>query len=53
VHIFNFNKNIYKEYLELQFLKKIREEKKFISAQSLAAQVQKDIKLAKTLLSPH
>lgn len=43
VHIFNFNKNIYGKELEIQFLKKIREERKFSSAITLAEQVKKDI----------
>ena len=43
VHIFNFMKNIYGKDLEIQFVKKIRDEKKFASCQSLVKQVKKDI----------
>ncbi len=43
VYIFNFRKNIYGKYLEIQFIKKIREERKFSSLESLAQQVKKDI----------
>jgi riboflavin kinase/FMN adenylyltransferase len=44
VHILNFIKEIYGEYLEVRFLKKIRQEKKFSSLASLALQIRKDIK---------
>lgn len=47
VHIFNFHKEIYGQYLEIQFIKKIREEKKFDSLSSLSAQIRKDIKSLK------
>ena len=53
VHIFNFNKNIYGKYLEIQFIKKIRDEIKFDSTFALAAQVKKDIKTLKTCISHH
>ena len=42
VHIFNFNKNIYGEYLKVLFLKKIRDEKKFNSIEDLKNQLIKD-----------
>lgn len=51
VYIFNFNKNIYGKDLEIQFMRKIRDEKKFASIQSLAEQVKKDILTAKRLFS--
>ena len=53
VYIFNFNKNIYKRDLEIQFIKKIRKDRKFPSLKALSLQVQRDIKSAKTLLSLH
>lgn len=43
VYIFNFHQDIYGKYLEIQFIKKIRNERKFASPQSLARQVKKDI----------
>ncbi len=43
VHIFDFYKNIYGEYLEIQFLKLIRPDKKFASIGDLTQQIQKDI----------
>jgi riboflavin kinase/FMN adenylyltransferase len=42
VHIFNFNKNIYGKNIEIKFLKKVRDEKKFLHPQDLCAQVAKD-----------
>lgn len=53
VHIFNFNKNIYGKYLEIQFIKKIRKVRKFANRQALISQIKKDIKLAKKLLYLH
>lgn len=43
LHIFNFHKNIYGKYLEVQFIRKIREEKKFSSSAALVEQIKKDI----------
>jgi len=43
VYIFNFNKNIYGRYLEIQFIKKIRNERKFNNSSALAAQIKKDL----------
>ena len=53
VHIFNFNKNIYGKYLEIQFIKKIRDEIKFDSIPALAAQIKEDIKTLRTCISRH
>jgi len=47
VYIFNFNKNIYGKNLEIQFIKKIRDEKKFGSASVLVGQIKTDILTAK------
>ncbi len=43
VHILNFNKNIYGEILEFQFLNKIRDEMKFPSIEKLKEQIAKDM----------
>lgn len=51
VYIFDFNKNIYGKNLEIKFIHKIRDEKKFPSLKLLSAQIQKDIISAKKLLS--
>ncbi len=43
VYIFGFNKNIYGKDLEIQFLRRIRDEKKFPSLKALSKQIKKDI----------
>lgn len=53
VHLFNFKNKIYGRYLEIQFVKKIREDKKFATLKSLAAQMKIDVKNAKKILSRH
>ncbi len=50
-HIFNFKKSIYGKYLEIQFIKKIRNDRKFSSPQSLVQRVKKDIAEARNILS--
>lgn len=47
VHLFNFNADIYGKKVTVCFLKKIREEKKFIAFDLLKEQISKDIKVAK------
>ena len=42
VHIFDFKKNIYSKHVQVEFLKKIRNEKKFPNVQALIRQIQKD-----------
>ena len=42
VHIFDFSKNIYGKHVQVEFLKKIRDEKKFSTPQSLIQQIHKD-----------
>ncbi|MCM8780630.1 MAG: bifunctional riboflavin kinase/FAD synthetase [Candidatus Omnitrophica bacterium] len=51
VHILDFHKNIYKKELEVMFIKKIREEKRFPSSQSLVAQIRKDVITARRFFS--
>lgn len=53
VYLFDFKRNIYGKDLEIQFLGKIRRERKFSSYFSLARQIKKDIKLAQNILYPH
>ena len=50
VHLFNFDQNIYSKRLKVQFINKIREEKKFENLDMLKSQIQKDITTAKNLL---
>jgi riboflavin kinase/FMN adenylyltransferase len=51
VHIFNFKKNIYGKYLEIQFVKRIRPDRKFSSLKLLAGQIQKDVAICRRLLA--
>jgi riboflavin kinase/FMN adenylyltransferase len=46
-HILNFDKDIYKSDIEVFFLTKLRNEKKFRSAGELSEQIAKDIRAAK------
>ncbi|MDD5495751.1 MAG: bifunctional riboflavin kinase/FAD synthetase [Candidatus Omnitrophica bacterium] len=50
VHIFNFDKKIYGRDLELTFVKKLRNEKKFATAEELIAQIREDEKAAHRVL---
>lgn len=43
IHILNFDKDIYGETLSVEFVKKIRDERKFNSVNELKEQIQKDI----------
>lgn len=47
VHILDFSKNIYGKDVEVEFLKRIRNEKKFSSPQDLIRQIQKDASFAR------
>jgi riboflavin kinase / FMN adenylyltransferase len=47
VHLLDFNKDIYTRFIEIEFLKKIRDEKKFDSLEALKQQIAKDVMLAK------
>jgi len=53
VHIFGFNEDIYGKDLEIQFLRKIRDEVKFSSLNDLSKQIKKDIKQALRIFSNH
>lgn len=46
VHILNFNFNIYNEIIEIEFIDKIRGEKRFSSADELIKQITTDISMA-------
>lgn len=46
VHILNFNMNIYNEIIEIEFIKKIRNEQQFESKNKLISQIKLDIQAA-------
>ena len=47
VHLLDFKARLYDEYLRLEFLDRVRDEKKFDSVESLKAQIQKDVAYAR------
>lgn len=49
VHIIDFKQNLYGKTIEAVILKKIRDEKKFLSPESLARQIKKDEQIARSL----
>jgi len=51
VHIFNFRKSIYNQDLEIEFIKRIRNEKKFPSNAALINQIKLDEKKSRKLLA--
>lgn len=48
IHLFDFNKDIYGVFLEVEFLKKIRDEKKFDSLNVLKSQIAEDSFIARS-----
>jgi riboflavin kinase/FMN adenylyltransferase len=50
VHIFNFDRNIYNLPLRIEFLERIRDEKKFDSVEQLKEQIGRDKTIAEQLL---
>jgi riboflavin kinase/FMN adenylyltransferase len=51
VHMFNFNEDIYGEEMSVEFIKRIRDEKKFGSREELIHQIEKDKQKAAELLA--
>lgn len=49
-NLFDFNNDIYGEMLDIQFLKKIRDEKKFPTVNDLISQIKADVETAKSML---
>ncbi len=50
VHIFNFDKNIYGCYIEVEFIQKIRDEENFPNLEQLKKKIEQDVKIAKQIL---
>lgn len=53
VYIMDYNGNIYGKPLEVLFIDRIREERRFPSADELALQIKKDVDMARVILRPH
>ena len=51
IHIFDFNEDIYFLELEVEVLKKVRDEKKFDSIRQLSAQIEQDVIFASSYFS--
>jgi riboflavin kinase/FMN adenylyltransferase len=51
VHLFDFNREIYGEHVQIHFLHKLRDEKKFDGLPSLIEQIQLDTQQAKRYFS--
>lgn len=49
VNLFDFDQNIYGQYLQVEFIEKIRDEAKFDSLSALQAQIEQDICIAKQI----
>ncbi|EDP46608.1 bifunctional riboflavin kinase/FAD synthetase [Rickettsiella grylli] len=47
VYLFDFNRTIYGQFIEIEFLEKIRDEKKFESIETLKQRIAKDVATAK------
>jgi len=52
-HLFDFDKDIYGKELQVRFVKRIREEKKFSGKDELVAQLEEDEKRAQEILKAH
>ncbi|MBW2490188.1 MAG: riboflavin kinase, partial [Deltaproteobacteria bacterium] len=51
VHILDFNENIYGQKIRVNFVRRIRDEKKFSNIAELSDQIKKDIVKARKILS--
>jgi riboflavin kinase/FMN adenylyltransferase len=51
VHLFNFDRSVYRKHLRVEFLHKLRDEAKFPSMEALIAQIDLDAKQARELLN--
>ncbi|MDO9227601.1 MAG: bifunctional riboflavin kinase/FAD synthetase [Pseudomonadota bacterium] len=51
VHLFNFDRSIYREHLRVEFLHKLRDEAKFPNLDTLIAQIDLDAQQARELLN--
>lgn len=53
MHVFDFNEDLYSEEVTTYFIKKLRQERKLDSTDTLIAQITRDIAEAKTVLAEH
>lgn len=53
VHFFNFRENIYNQTIQIELLKRLRDEEKFESVEALKNQLKKDKETALTFIAKH
>lgn len=53
VHILDFSRNIYNDTIRVNFIQRLRDEKKFNGIEALAEQINKDIDHARLILADH
>ena len=53
VHFFDFDRDIYDKKIQIQLLKRLRNEQKFNSIEALKAQLQKDKQTSLALIQNH
>lgn len=51
VHLFDFNETLYHQSIEVFFIKKLRDEKKFLNVDALVTQIHEDCRLARSLIN--
>lgn len=51
VHILDFNQNVYGDPIRINFIQRLRDEKKFDSIEDLSGQIRKDIQQAREILA--
>jgi riboflavin kinase/FMN adenylyltransferase len=51
VHILDFNENIYDQTIRVNFISRLRDEKKFSSIADLSKQILKDIETARDMMN--
>jgi riboflavin kinase / FMN adenylyltransferase len=51
VHLFDFQKTIYGQYVEVEFICKLRNEQRFNSFEALKQQIVQDVQVAKAVFS--
>lgn len=51
VHLFGLNRPLYRKRVEVEFVRRLRGERRFASAEALAAQIRRDAARAKGVLA--
>jgi riboflavin kinase/FMN adenylyltransferase len=51
VHLLDFNENIYNHPIRVNFIQRLRDERKFENIEALAGQIRKDVEKARTILT--